>query len=361
MKILFVVDDFSGGAGNVVQILANGLLNRGNEITVLLLNYHTQNNRLNKEIKVIKNNITYLRASNKIVWLMQTIKELKKLIVGLNPDVVISFLDNNNTLVGLTLMFENTPLIVSERSNPIEIKPKLYWRVLRIPAYLRANAVIVQCSNFVNFNRLFSGKTSVIPNPVIEPRVKKKDVLNDKDMIKIVSVGRLAKIKQFDLMIKGFAKINRQFPNTGLCIYGEGQERDKLENLIKQLSMQDSIFLPGRTNNVYDVLNNSDIYLMTSEQEGFPNALCEAMAVGLPVVAFECHEGLRDIVDNGKNGFLVPPGDIDDFVKHIETLIKDADLRYTLSENAKTVSEKFSVGTILDRWEETIHRIRGGK
>lgn len=360
MKILFVVDDFSGGTGNVVQILANEFLYRGNEVTVLLLNYHTQNNRLDKKINIIKKSITSQNASNKILWLTQTIKELKELIVGVNPDVVISFLDNNNTLVGLSLMFKDIPLIVSERSNPIVIKPKLLWRLLRIPAYWRANVVIVQCSNFINFNRLSSKKTVVIPNPIINPNISKK-INHNEDIIRIVSVGRLAMIKQFDLMIKVFAKINKQFFNTELYIYGEGKERHSLENLISQLSLQNKVFLPGKTDNVYKVLSDFDIYLMTSKQEGFPNALSEAMATGLPIVAFECHEGLRDIIDNGENGFLVPPGDIDNMVKCISLLIKDTDLRCTISKNAGIVSGKFSVTNVLNMWEETIDRVCGGK
>jgi len=360
MKILFVVDDFSGGAGNVVQILANEFSYRGNEVIVLLLNYHTQNNHLDKKINIIKRSITSQNASNKIIWLAQTINELRELITRVNSDVIISFLDNNNTLVGLSLMLKDIPLIVSERSNPIVIKPKLLWRLLRIPAYLRANAVIVQCSNFINFNRLFFKKTGVIPNPIINPNIGKKPNHND-GIIRLVSVGRLAMIKHFSLMIEVFERLNKQFPNTELYIYGEGTERDNLEKLIERLSLQNKVFLPGRTNEVYNVLNDSDIYLMTSKQEGFPNALSEAMATGLPVVAFECHEGLRDIVDNGENGFLVPPGDIDNMAKYIGLLIQDTNLRHTFSKNARAISEKFSVANVLNMWEETINRVVVGK
>lgn len=360
LKIVFVVDDFSGGAGNVVQILANEFSYKGNEIVIILLNSHTQKNRLYEEVTVIKKNISSQNFRNKVIWLKKTMKELRELIMGLKPNVVMSFLDNNNTLVGISLMLENVPIIVSERSNPIEIRPKGLWRFLRIPAYLRANAVIVQCSNFINFNRLFLKKTSVIPNPVIKPKFVKNKEFNTEN-IKIVSIGRLAKIKQFDLMIKAFAKINKQFSNTELYIYGDGNQRQSLEKLINQLSLQNRVFLPGRTNEVYDVLNNSDIYLMTSMQEGFPNALSEAMATGLPVVAFECHEGLRDIVDNGENGFLVPPGDIDNMAKYIGLLIQDTNLRHTFSKNARAISEKFSVANVLNMWEETINRVVVGK
>ncbi|MDD4436552.1 MAG: glycosyltransferase [Tissierellia bacterium] len=360
LKILFIVDDFSGGAGNVIQILANAFALRKNDVNVLLLNHHTDYNRLDDKVDVIKTTITNQNSNSKIVWLTQTIASLNKLIVGIEPDVVISFLDNNNTIVGLSLMFNDIPLIVSERSNPVIIKPNFAWRILRIPAYLRANAVIVQCSNFINFNRLFSKKTSVIPNPIMRPKFRQnRDFHNDN--IKIVSIGRLAKVKQFNLMIHAFAKINKKIPNTELYIYGDGDERPSLEKLIHQLSLQNKVFLPGRTTEVYDVLHNNDIYLMTSKQEGFPNALCEAMVAGLPVVAFECHEGLRDIVDHGQNGFLVPPDDIDNMAKCTGLLIQDANLRQVFSKNARVISEKFSIEKVLNTWETMIQEVMVSK
>lgn len=356
MKILFVVDDFGGGAGNVIQILANEFSHRENDVIVLLLNYHTQNNHLNETISVIIHGISSKNESNKVVWFKNTIMGLRKLIVQLNPDVVISFIDNNNTLTGFSLMFEKIPLIVSERSNPNVIKPMGVWWLLRIPAYLRANAVTVQCSNFVKFNRLFSRKTYVTPNPIIAPAIQKKIKKASCDEIRIVSCGRLARIKRFDLMIRAFNIIHKQFPNSVLYIYGEGSERVNLEKLIAELSLTDSVVLAGRTDDVYTVLQNSDIYLMTSDQEGFPNALSEAMAIGLPSIAFECHEGLRDLIDDGINAYLVPSKNIELMAERVITLIKDKRLRCTFSENAKLVSEKFSVSGVGDIWEELIKK-----
>jgi len=359
MKILFIVDDFGGGAGNVIQILANEFVRRGYDVKVLLLNYHTENNRLNEKVSVIRHTISSKNVKNKLIWLKNTTKELRQIIIKSNPDVVISFLDNNNTLTGLSLMFDKIPLIVSERSNPIVIKPKGFWRILRIPAYLRADAVTVQCSNFVRFNRLFSRKTLVTPNPIVKPTLEKVMPQVNSDEVRLISCGRLAPIKRFDLMIRAFYKINKNFPNTKLYIYGEGSERGVLEKLIQDLSLNDKVILAGRTDDIYSVLNNSDIYVMTSEQEGFPNALSEAMAVGLSSVAFECHEGLRDLIDDGKNGFLVPPGDIGLMAERVCYLIENINLRNTFSVKSKEVSRKFSVGSVCDLWEELIIDVRG--
>jgi len=359
MKILFVVDDFSGGAGNVIQILANEFSRRTYEVAVLLLNHHTDRNRLNKKVVVIKKNISSETSRNRVIWLMQTIKEVKGIIIGLEPNVVISFIDNNNALVGLSLMFADIPLIVSERTNPIMNKTTGIWRLIKVPAYFRADAIIVQCSNFVDFNRFFSRKTSVIPNPILKPTLIKNH-LSKGEKIKIISVGRLSKIKQFDLMIKAFANLHEQFPDMELHIYGEGKERNSLEKLIKDLSLENEVFLPGKTDEVYAVLRSSDLYLMTSKQEGFPNALSEAMAVGLPVVVFECHEGLQDIIDHGRNGFLVPPNNIDELIKYTRLLLNNKDLRLDFSENAKELSDKFSVVKVMTMWEDMVIKVSEG-
>lgn len=360
MKILFVVDDFDGGAGNVIQILANEFSNRENDITVLLLNYHTDYNYLNDKISIIKHNVNNKNLKSKTRWLIKTIKEIKEVITNVKPNVVISFLDNNNTLVGLSLMFNKIPLIVSERNNTIAIKPKGMWRFLRVPAYLRADAITVQCSNFLNFNRLFKKKMSVTPNPIISPQSIKMDSKQISNPVRIVSCARLIKRKRFDLMIRAFSLINKKNPNTTLYIYGEGYERDNLKKLISELSLNGKVFLPGRTNNVFDVLKKCDIYLMTSEQEGFPNSLSEAMAIGLPCVAFECHKGLQDLVNDSKNGFLIAPGNINLMAERVNALIESSDLREDISKQAKLVSEKFSVSSVSDLWEDIIYSVNKG-
>lgn len=353
MRILFIVDDYSGGAGNVVQLLANQLINRNNQVDVMLLNHHSNNNKLSEFVNVVEKELTENKSKNKFCWLFTTVFEIKREINLLNPQVVISFLTNNNILTAFAMMFMKVPLIVSERSNPMVIKPSFIWRILRFPAYSRANVVTVQCSNFVNFDKIFLKKTKVVPNPIMKPEIiissNKK-----KENYRIISVGRLAKVKQYDALIKVFKIINSKVPNTELYIYGEGSERNKLTKLISDLDLESKVFLPGKTKEVYKELRTSDIYLMTSLQEGFPNALGEAMAIGLPVVAFECHEGLRDIVSHGTNGFLVQPNDIVEMANKTILLLENEDFRKEVSKEAVKIADKFSMKKIIDIWDKII-------
>ncbi len=349
--ILFFVDDYSGGAGNVVQILANEFHKLGEIPVIAILNPHTKKYKLNEGIATIEYMMSKNTSKNKLVFLWRNLSTVRKIVKEVNPDVIVSFIDNINTNVCLSLFFKKRiPIIVSERSNPIAIQPYGLYRHLRPLAYRRANVITVQCEYFKNFMPNLKHKMVVTPNPVVKPAVTKESYLLG-DKVKFVTCARLSTIKQLDKMIEAFNLIHRQIPNSQLTIFGEGPERHRLVLLIEQLSLNDSVFLPGATKNVFNELANSDIYLMTSKQEGFPNALCEAMSVGLPVVAFECHPGLRDIVECGKNGYLVSPDNINEFAQCTIMLLSDETLRKRIGQNAKKIVTKFSIKNVSIIWD----------
>lgn len=354
-KILFFVDDYSGGAGNVVQILANEFEKMPDFCPVVaVLNPHSTKYKLSESIQTIEYKMSDNKSRNKLVFLWRNLKTIRKIVDEVQPDRIISFLDNINTNVCISLFFKRSiPIIVSERSNPLAIKPYGLYRHLRPLAYWRANKISVQCECFKEFMPRLKSKMIVTPNPISQPPITKTDY-NIEGMVNFISCARLVEIKQIDLMIMAFAKIHSKFKNSILTIYGDGPQRKDLLLLIGQLKLNDCVFLPGATNKVYQNLCSADIYLMTSRQEGFPNALCEAMAVGLPVIAFECHQGLRDIVDNGMNGFLIQPGDINAISSHALKLINDDCLRKNIGQKAKNIVDKFSTKKICSIWKKII-------
>lgn len=347
--ILFFVDDYGGGAGNVVQILANEFHKLGEKPVLAILNPHTNKYKLDEGIRTIEYTMSRNASRNKLKFLWRNLSTVRTIVKDVNPDVIVSFLDNINTNVCLSLFFtKRIPIIVSERSNPIAIKPYGLYRHLRPLAYRRANIITVQCEYFKSFMPELRHKMVVTPNPIIKPAITKSSYLIG-NKVKLVSCARLSPIKQLDKMITAFNLIHQQMPNSQLTIFGEGSERQKLESLIDQLALRDSVFLPGATKNVYNELANSDIYLMTSKQEGFPNALCEAMAVGLPVVAFECHPGLRDIVKDG-NGILCIPDCIEDMVEKVIMLLNDINVRREMGLKAIKISDTYSIDRISKLW-----------
>ena len=158
-------------------------------------------------------------------------------------------------------------------------------------------------------------------------------------------------------MVEAFDVLYKRGVACVLVIYGEGVERAALEQMVAERRLQGAVMLPGAVKNVHQVLAQSDVYLMTSQQEGFPNALCEAMAVGLPSVSFACHEGLRDIVQDGDNGFLVAPDDVAAMADRMEQLANDATLRERMGRAAGRIAERYNLERTYEQWHAIIARL----
>ncbi len=350
MNILIVVDDFNGGAGNIAQLLALKLKEQGNNITMLLLNLHSAPRYDLNGINVVDVNWSKLHK-NALIRTFKVLKKIKEIAIVNNMELAISFLDNNNTATCLALKKTKLPIVVSERSNPLVIFPKGIWKYLRRIAYKRADVVTVQFDCFKSFdNNRYLDKCFTTNNIIKQPTVIKENFNCDKYMF--VSCSRFHPVKRFDLMLELFNEAYKQNNNIELHIYGDGKERQKLENYIKENSLNNAVFLHGHTNDVYNEIIKCDCYLMTSYQEGFPNALSEGLAVGLPAISFKCHDGIGQLVYNDINGYLIPEGDKQGFIdailkisnSNVETLKefskKSIEIAYGFSEN-KVIKQWF--------------------
>lgn len=358
MKLLFVVDSFGGGAGNVIQILASSFRDRGFDVSILLLNGKIVEPKYNlRGIKIIDCPLgKYAAGKTPIDRVIKSVRTIRYILKRKSPDVIISFLTENNILCCMANRW-NVPMIISERNDPSKEKLKKYWQVLRRLYYKRANKIVVQCSNFVGFaGGRYKDKVSVIPNPILKPD-RTKDSVELHNPIKLVSVGRLMQQKNFEWMIKRMAELFKVFQSFSLHIYGSGEKEAELLDLIQSYDLSNNVKLMGYTDRPYEVLSECDIYLMSSDYEGFPNALSEAMALGLPSVSRICHEGLRDLVSDGINGYLVGMDDAEGFNKSIIRLVEDSNLRTRMSNAAKTVSDTYGKEKVCDMWEECIDTV----
>jgi glycosyltransferase involved in cell wall biosynthesis len=163
-------------------------------------------------------------------------------------------------------------------------------------------------------------------------------------------MGRLGKEKGFDLLIRAFAAIAGEHPRWDVTIFGEGPERGALAGEIERSGVAGRVSLPGRTTDTEGVLRGADLFVLPSRYEGFPNALCEAMACGLPVVAFDCRSGPATIVRDGVDGVLVPAENVDALSAAMARLIADPEGRRRMGARAAEVSDRFSVERIASLW-----------
>lgn len=358
-KVMMFVDDYSGGAGNVIQIMANTFYLKEKYLPVVVtLNPHSSKYKLDEHIQTIEHPLSQYKSINKVSQFFKMVRSISRIIEKEEPNVIISFLDNINTLVLLSQYFNHSiPIVACERSNPVVIQPNKLWNALRRIAYYRANIITVQCSNFKSFMPSMQYKIQIMPNPVLLPVCKKTDYAIN-GTVNFVSCARLNPIKQHYKMIEAIECLYKRGVDCCLTIYGDGPERNNLDNIIAIKGLQNVVNLPGAVQNVHQLLSEGDVYLMTSYQEGFPNALCEAMAVGLPTISFKCHDGLMDIVQDGVNGFLTEMNDAQSMVDKMEQLAKNQLLRKQMGEAAKCAMQQYNIDAIYEKWDTLITMLK---
>ena len=351
MKIMFVVDDYSGGAGNIVQLLSTEYA-KADDISVLLTHQTTQKRYECKDVTFYELSAAEKPAGS-LEKVLYQVKWIKRHIKEINPDVVISFLTLNSVFTYLGHLPSRLPIIACERICPADLHLKFPWDRLMHKAYKRADILTVQFREFVPlYGGKYMEKCMVTPNYIATPdRIWKA---HNRETKRFISCGRLNASKQFDLLIDMFAKIHRKNPKTELFIYGRGPYEEQLQKHIEAAGLSDSAFLKGYTNDTYGVLCDADIYLMSSKSEGFPNALSEAMAVGMPSVSFRCNTGIDELADYGRRGIVVPPEDKNAFISAALNLCTDSVLCDEYSKNAKEVSEVYSLEKVKKTWDECI-------
>lgn len=351
LRLLLVAANLGpGGAEKVLTLLANAWARQGSRVTLVTLDGTTgaffpldlSIDRLATE--------TFVGRPGLIFRLIRDALKLRRIVRRTSPDAVVSFINSTNVLVLLALLGTRYPRIVSERSDPAIAPLSVVWRVLRWMLYPTADRVVVQTSSAAEF---FGGgmarRLAIIPNPVVTPS---DDTPADVEVPRpvVVSLGRFTEEKRFVDLVDAFAMVAPRHPEWSLVIAGDGPLRAGLERHIEMLGLSGRVRLPGVTKAPAALLQRADIFVLPSRFEGFPNALCEAMALGRPVIATDCPSGPRHIVLHDSNGLLVPPMQPAALAESIEELIGSPERRAALGAGAASITEKFAIGSILDDW-----------
>lgn len=362
MKILLVISSLSsGGAERVMSDMADFLVEKGYSVSLVTLNPWVDDfYNLNEKINRIPFETFSTSGSliGKIMFNMGRIFQLRALIKKNNPDVVLSFLDVTNVTTIIASSGLNVKVVVSERIDP-EVNPLLnkFWFNLRRFLYKRADAVVAQTINASFWlNKNCKIKTHVIPNPV--RKLVKRDIERGKT---IVSIGRLDKQKGHDFLIKSFSEIEKKYSDWTLEIYGEGIEKQALNNLISSFNLSSKVFLRGVTHDIEDVLSKAGIFVLSSRFEGFPNVLLEAMSLECPVISTNCKSGPSEIIKNGVNGYLVDVDDKKQMAQAMALLIESRSKREKLSASSGLIRDEYSQEEIMKKWEVLFHSNEKGK
>lgn len=197
-------------------------------------------------------------------------------------------------------------------------------------------------------------KATLIYNPI----TINTPTLSDLSSKRVISVGRLDYQKGYDLLIDVWKNVNTKYPDWKLDIYGDGSLKDEIQKKINDLHLSKSITLCGRTHNIAEEYASHSIFVMTSRTEALGLVLIEAASCGLPLIAFDCPSGPRDIITDGKNGFLIPKvGDVETMAEKICQLIENDNLRKQMGENAKILVDKYSPSKIKEEWMKLFYSL----
>jgi GalNAc-alpha-(1->4)-GalNAc-alpha-(1->3)-diNAcBac-PP-undecaprenol alpha-1,4-N-acetyl-D-galactosaminyltransferase len=271
---------------------------------------------------------------------------LRRTIIGISPDAVLSFGEYWNSFVLLAMVGLPYPVFISDRCSPVMTFGNFH-RVLRRVLYRQAKGVIAQTEKAkeLYLSQFRNENVCVIGNPI--RRIADHGLTYSRENI-VLTIGRLIKTKHHDKMIEIFAHISS--PDWKLIIVGEDalkqNNMDHLKDLIKDLKMDDRIILAGNQPNVEDYYLKSKIFAFTSSSEGFPNVIGEAMSAGLPVVAFNCVAGPEELIINGRTGYLVPLFDYEEFEARLRLLMEDENLRTRLGSGGIEKIREFSIEKI---------------
>jgi glycosyltransferase involved in cell wall biosynthesis len=252
--------------------------------------------------------------------------------------------------------------VVSERLDPRVRGIGPLWSTLRRALYPRAARLVVQTEAVGRlFRSWLPGRIDVVPNPVLPPAEGREPAELALSRPAVVAMGRLHPQKGFDTLLRAAARVLPRYPEWSLTILGEGSERPALQRLMAELSLTERVQLPGRVRVPGPVLGQAEIFVLSSRTEGFPNALCEAMARGLAVVATDCPSGPADIITPGTDGVLVPVDDPGALAEALEILMEDHNLRLRLQQQAPEIRRRYALERILAAWDATFAAARADR
>lgn len=355
MRIAFILAALdAGGAERIIDLLSRAAVAEGWDVTIVTFDRPTDRifHRYDERVRLRRLALPVAaKRSARLFLMVRRIWALRKLLREERFDVAVSFLTKINVLALLARIGTGTPIIVSERNNPLRQRSNLVWRILLHRLYPTAAAIVMQTERSkICLPHAQRARAKVIPNPMLAPVAEPRSAAPPT----IVAVGRLNEQKGFDLLLSAFAEIADKVPDWRLVIFGEGPERAALEHQVSRLSMAGRAFLPGASATPGAWIAACDIFVSSSRYEGFSNALAEAMGSGLAVVSFDCDFGPADMITDNSDGLLVPPENTGALAAAMLRLATDKALCQRLGAAAAAGASRFDTCQVNKSWIDLI-------
>lgn len=378
IKVLFFISSLEGGGAERVTVSLLGNIDGSRIEPVLVLLYPATESPyreyLPEKIKVIvieRNSDSFFEKIRQVVNFVRNIRNEK-------PQVLLSMLTHNNIMALCAGILLNTRVIVCEHIALGElVKTREGKRILGIPVapmvtvLYRFAAKVIAVSDGIRRNlidefRVPAHKILVIHNPVDSDAIRELSIISPEHLFfkgrepVLIGAGRLVTQKRFDILIKAFGSAVKEM-DARLIILGEGPEREALQKLVCDRGLEDKVSLAGFQGNPWQFFSRADVFVLSSDYEGLPMVILEAMACGVPVVSTDCRSGPREILQDGRCGLLVPAGDEVALSKGIEQLLKNGALREKFSLAGKERVREFAVSAIAAQYMNLIHEVASAR
>lgn len=377
MDISFVIDDMgTGGAQRVVSVLSDAMVKAGHKVRIVITKdnenvaysldkdislifykewtLNSKEHKLREFIYKIKNRLNPKKADIRyeVYRYKNNSDDLAKYFESNPTDIIFGFLVKSNIYVGLNAKKIKPKVIVAERNFP-DRPMETYIKKLRNKSYSNADTCVFQTAEQAKvFPNNIREKSVVIPNPVKEGLPS--PFTGERKKI-IVNYCGYKEHKNTALLIDAYSKIVKKHPEYTLELYGYGGEKDNLQKKADELGLSDKIKLLPFEKDIHSKVKDYAMFCMTSDYEGMPNALIEAMAIGLPAISTDCKGGgAKALIKNGVNGILTPIGDINKVAEAIEFYIENPDKAEEYAKNALKIRDELSVDKIVKKWLELV-------
>lgn len=340
-----------GGAERQIVMLANALAKFGHEVYLLSLAACNPVYALSSEVHLVD----LSKKEKKIEKTVTRYILLRKELSNFRPDVSIHFWMQSAYLCTLMPKSICGKIVYAERGDPGDKEYAFVLGIIRWLSFKRIDGFVFQSKGARDYFDVNIKKRSiVIPNAhsipdgfLTEPCVEREK--------RIISVGRLHPQKNQALLINAFATIAKDIPEYYLEIYGDGPLKAPLCKLIESLGMCDRVTIHPSCSDIFEIMHKSSLFVLSSDFEGMPNALMEAMALGVPCISTDCKPGgARELIEDGVNGWIVPRNDVTALAERIRYALKECVESEKNAQKATEIRISHSVKEIYDMWNKTI-------